>query len=103
MTEITVTHMDDEQLDDVVALIIAQESRQHARDPRLVAARTRQRITAALAIQRGSGEQPLVALDANGRVRGYARAGVWKLAETSILRAFLSAHNGVARVLALPD
>ena len=47
--------------------------------------------------------QPLVVLDANGRVRGYARAGVWELAETSMLRAFLSARNGVARVLALPN
>lgn len=103
MTEIAITHTGDEHLQDVVALLIAQESRQHALDPRLKATRIRQSIEAALAIQRGSGEQSLLALDASGRVRGYARAGVWELSETSILRAFLSARNGVARVLALPD
>jgi GNAT superfamily N-acetyltransferase len=47
--------------------------------------------------------QHLVALDAKGRVRGYARAGVWELSQTSILRAFLSARNGVAADVALPD
>lgn len=103
MTEITITHLHDEHLDDVVALIIALQSRQHALDPRLLAVRTRQQITAALTIQHESGEQPLVALDANGRVRGYTRPGVWELSETSILRAFLSAHNGVAGHLTLPD
>jgi GNAT superfamily N-acetyltransferase len=103
MTEIALTHMGDEHLQDVVALLLAQESRQRALDPRLGATRTPQQITAALAIQQSSGEQSLVALDANGRVCGYARPGVWELAETSILRAFLSAHNGVARLLALPD
>ena len=103
MTEIAVTHLHDEHLDDMVALIIAQQSRQHALDPRLPAARPRQEITAALAIRHGSGEQPLVVLDANGRVRGYAGSDVWKLSETSMLRAFLSARNGVARVLVLPD
>jgi GNAT superfamily N-acetyltransferase len=50
-----------------------------------------------------SDEQPLVALDARGRVRGYARSSVWELAEASMLRAFLSARSGVARHLALPD
>jgi GNAT superfamily N-acetyltransferase len=103
MTEIAVTHLHDEYLDDVVALIIAQQSRQHALDPRLPAARPRQEITAALAIRHGSGEQPLVVLDANGRVRGYAKPGIWELSETSILRAFLSARNGVAQHLTLPD
>lgn len=103
MTEITVTRLRDEHRDDVVALILAQESRQHALDPCLRAPRTRQEIITALTIQHESGEQPLIALDTNGRVRGYTRPGVWELSETSILRAFLSLHNGVARHLTLPD
>lgn len=103
MTEISITHLGDEHLDDVVALIVAQGFRQRALDPRLAAALTRGQITAALTVPCGSDEQALVALDANGHVCGYARPGGWELAETSILRAFLSARNGVAHVLALPD
>lgn len=103
MTEITVTHIGDEHLDDVVDLIAAQESRQHTLDPRLVAAHTQQQISAARALPHSRNKQPLIALDANGRVRGYARPSVWELRETSILRAFLSARNGVAQHLALPD
>lgn len=102
MTEITVTHLGDEYLDDVVELIAAQESRQHTLDPRLVAAHTRQQLKAAFAIQCRSGEQALVAVDATGHVRGYVRPGVWELSETSILRAFLSARNGVTGHLTLP-
>lgn len=103
MTEILVTHLHDEHLDDVLTLLVAQRSRQSAVDHRLVATHTRQQMKAALAIRYGSDEQPLVALDANGRVRGFARPDVWELAETSMLRAFLSARNGVAGHLALPD
>lgn len=102
MTEIMVTHLRDEYWDEVVALILAQEFRQHALDPCLRAARPRQEIATALTIQHERGEQPLMALDARERVRGYTRPGVWQLSETSILRAFLSAHNGIARHLTLP-
>jgi GNAT superfamily N-acetyltransferase len=101
--QIIITALTDAMVPAVVELIMAQEARQRARDPRLRATHTQQQHKGALAIQRESGEQPLVVLDANRRVRGYAKPGVWELSENSILRAFLSARNGVVRVLALPD
>ena len=100
MSEISVTHLREEHRDEVVALLLAQQARQHSLDPRLAAVRTPEQLTAALA---GSGEQALVALDTRGRVRGSAMPGVWEVGETSILRAFLPARSGVARLLALPD
>ncbi|HJT59805.1 MAG TPA: hypothetical protein VJ761_25065, partial [Ktedonobacteraceae bacterium] len=102
MTEIRVTPMREEQIQAVVDLALAQAARQRALDPRLGMTHTRRDLEAALSERQSSG-QPLVAIDAAGRVRGYARPGVWELAETSSLHAFLSARNGVARHLALPD
>jgi GNAT superfamily N-acetyltransferase len=103
MTEIRVTPLREEQIQAAVDLALAQDARQRALDPRLGTVRTRGDLEAALAERLSIGEPPLVALDAAGHVRGYALPGVWELAETSILRAFLSARNGVARHLALPD
>src|SRR2546421_6582386 len=100
---IMVTALTDTEVPAVVDLVIAQQARQHAGDPRLGAARSRAQIEATLVERHESGEQPLVALDTHGRVRGYARASVWELSESSMLRAFLSARNGVAQDLTLPD
>jgi len=101
--EIKVTALSGEQVPAVVDLLLAQEARQRERDARLRAARSREPVATALAQRLANGESSLVALDAQGSVRGYAHPGVWSLSETSILRAFLSAQNGVARDLALPD
>jgi len=100
LSEITITTVSAEQLPAVVALLLAQEARQWAHDPRLRTAHSHERVATALA---RSCEQALVASDARGRARGYVRPSVWQLAETSILRAFLSARNGVAQQLILPD
>jgi len=100
MNEITIVPMSEGHLPDVVALLLAQEARQWARDPRLRTARPHEAVAAVLA---GSCEQALVACDARGRVRGSVQPSVWQLEETSILRAFLSARNGIARHLILPD
>jgi GNAT superfamily N-acetyltransferase len=100
---ITITHLREEDLTEVVALFLAQQARQHLLDPRLEQARTRQHLTTALARQPGYSEPALVALDAQGRVRGCAIPDVWELSESSILRAFLSARNGVAPLLMLPE
>jgi GNAT superfamily N-acetyltransferase len=100
LSDITITTVGAEQLPAVVDLLIAQEVRQWARDPRLRTAHSHELVAASLA---RSCEQSLVALDARGRVRGYARPSVWQLAETSMMRAFLSARNGVAQQLILPD
>lgn len=97
---ISITTLGAAQLPAVVALLLAQEARQLGCDPRLRMARSHEAVAAALA---GSCEQALVALDAKGRVWGYVQPSVWELSETSILRAFLSARNGIARHLILPD
>jgi GNAT superfamily N-acetyltransferase len=103
MNETLVTAMRKEQIHAVIDLSIAQATCQRTLDPRLRAIRAREELEAGFAELLSNGEQPLVALDARGRVRGYAWPGVWELAETSILRAFLSARNGVARNLVLPN
>jgi len=100
LSDITITTVGAEQLPAVVDLLIAQEVRQWARDPWLRTARSHEPVAVALT---NSCEQALVALDARGRVRGYIRPSVWQLAETSMLRAFLSARNGVAQQLILHD
>ena len=100
---ITVASLREEQVAVVVALSLAQETRQRERDARLRPAHSREQVTAILRKRLDAGEPSLVALDAHGRVRGYTSPAVWQLAETSILRAFLSASNGVARDLTLPD
>ena len=100
--QVIITALTEAEVPAVVDLVIAQQARQHTRDPCLGAARSRAQIEAALADLRESQEQPLVALDARGQVRGYVRAGVWELSQDSILRAFLSARNGIAQRLALP-
>lgn len=97
---LTVTTMVAEQLPAVVSLLLAQEVRQWRRDPRLRAARSHETMAATLASSCG---QALVACNAQGRVRGFVHPSVWELAETSILRAFLSARNGTAQHLILPD
>jgi GNAT superfamily N-acetyltransferase len=85
------------------SLLLAQQARQHALDARLPTAHVRAELEAALTAPLGSDEHPLVALDAHGRVRGYVQPSVWQLSLTSILRAFLSLRNGIARTLTLPD
>lgn len=87
----------------VADLMIAQDTRQSASDPRLRPVRQRALVATALARAESGEARPLLALDACGRVRGYAQPSVWPLAETSMLRAFLSARNGVALNLTLPD
>lgn len=103
MNAITVVPMSADQLPAVVALLLAQGTRQREHDARLRAMRLHEQVTATLLKRLDAGEPSLVALDASGQVRGYASPAVWQLAETSILRAFLSARNGVARNLVLPD
>lgn len=96
----TITTMITEQLPAVVSLLLAQEVRQWKRDPRLRTAYSHETMAATLASSCGQG---LVACDAQGRVRGYVHPSVWELAEISILRAFLSARNGITQHLILPD
>ena len=85
----------------IIDLIVAQQTRQGRCDLRLPQVQTRAQWEAAL--REGSQQEALVALDKEGHVRGYARPGVWEIQPTSILRAFLTARNGIVSSLTLPD
>ncbi len=87
-------------LPDIVALLLAQHARQRARDPSLRHVGSPREVEAVL---RHTHNDALVALTAEGRVRGYAQPAVWDLKETSILLAFLTARNGIVQNLVLPD
>ena len=87
----------------VVDLLIAQQARQFSGDSRLRALRSREQVKVELTKVEQEGGNSLVALDAQGRVRGYAVPTLWRVAETSMLRAFLTDCNGVALNLTLPD
>jgi GNAT superfamily N-acetyltransferase len=87
----------------IVDLILQQEARLHALDPRLRGARSRDQIEIALTHQFQSSDPPLLAYDGVGRVRGYVQPTVWDLPKTSLLHAFLTPRNGVPRFLTLPS
>ena len=103
MTKITLVPMRKEHREAVSDLLLAQQVRQHALGARVRVPRSRQEIAALLALLRHRSQHALVALDGQGRVLGCAIPDVWELPETSILRAFLSARNGVTPLLVLPD
>lgn len=103
MHEFTVVPMKEEQLPAVMELLLTQEARHHECDPRLRAGHSREQVMFQLSERLARGEPALVAVNAQGQVRGYASPGVWELAESSLLRAFLPERAGVTRDLALSD
>lgn len=103
MNEFTIVPMSEEQIPAVVDLLLAQEARQRALDPRLRLPRSHKQVTALLTERLAAGDPALVALNAGRKVRGAASPTVWELAETSILRAFLPERAGVTQELALAD
>lgn len=101
---ITIRPVDASVLPAVVDLLIAQQTRHFRGDSRLSAALSQEQVKARLVkVEQEEGGNPLVALDAQGQVRGYVVPSLWRIAETSMLRAFLTACNGVALNLTLPD
>ena len=98
---ITVRSAIEADLSEIVDLIMAQQTRQRTRDPRLPQGQTRAQWDAAL--RESSQQEALVALDEEGHVRGYGRPGIWEVQPTSILRAFLTARNGIVSTLTLPN
>lgn len=87
----------------VVDLITAQEHRLHALDSRLRIARPVDQIASALAQQYSMGEEPLVACDEQGRIRGCVQPALWTLPPESELLAFFPSHNGIPLGLTLPS
>jgi GNAT superfamily N-acetyltransferase len=102
MQDITVREAMRDQWPAIVDLIMQQEMRLLKRDGRLRDMRTANSIKEMLREHRVDGEKPLVALDAKGHVRGYVKPDMWLLPSSSILLAFLSERNGIARSLTLP-
>jgi GNAT superfamily N-acetyltransferase len=91
------------EISPIVDLIRAQESRQLAQGFRLHEVRSRARLEMDIASALTSAVPPLVALDEQDRVRGYAEPTVWTLRQNSILLSFLTARNGIVQDLTLPD
>lgn len=91
-----------EYLPAVLDLLLSQQERHYRLDPRLHL-RTKAEVEARLAMWQQRGERPLIAQDAHRHVRGYVQPAIWELAAHSVLHAFLSARNGVALDLTLPD
>jgi GNAT superfamily N-acetyltransferase len=85
-------------------LLMAQQRRWHALDERLDAALSEDKLVASLGlVEAAAGLQPLMVLDAHGRVRGYACVDVWDIAPESGMLAFFTQRNGTTATLALPD
>jgi GNAT superfamily N-acetyltransferase len=100
---ITVASLSDAEIPDVVRLIEQQETRLYTLDPRVRAPRSSDEIEDALTHLPPATGRPLVARDRHGRVRGYVQPAVWELPQSSLLHAFLTPRNGIARLLTLPD
>ena len=89
----------------LVKLMRRQELRQHRQDARLSVRTALARVaevTAALSPTGPNAAQPLVAVDAQGQVRGSVESALWELSEHSALLAFLTRRNGTARHLLVP-
>jgi ribosomal protein S18 acetylase RimI-like enzyme len=91
-------------LHDLAAFVVAQASRLVALDSRLDGIlHTPSAVKDVLGFQLHQTDRVPIALqDRHGRVRGYGLPDVWELTEYSLLHAFLTPRNGIARTLTLP-
>lgn len=102
---ITITAATLAMLPAITRLMRWQRLRQHVQDARLyvpppmadIAA-----LTTALSQPRVTAARPLVALDAQGQIRGFVVPSLWHLSAQSPLLAFLTQRNGTARHFILP-
>jgi GNAT superfamily N-acetyltransferase len=83
----------------LVALALAQQARLQALMPGLLASPTQ----ASIAQRLQEATHLLVVEDASGKVRAAAEPAVWEVRRESILRAFVSGRNGIARHVILPS
>ncbi|HTK06144.1 MAG TPA: GNAT family N-acetyltransferase [Ktedonobacteraceae bacterium] len=87
----------------IVELIQAQFRRQDAIDPRLHLSRSASDLNKMLQAQlEMSDNQPLVAHDAEGRVRGYVLPAYWELEPDEEMISFFTARNGTCQYWTLP-
>ncbi|GCF11540.1 GNAT family N-acetyltransferase [Dictyobacter arantiisoli] len=101
--QIMVTAVRDEHGAAIADLIVAQERRWRTLDAYLPAARSVEQARAVITRHPERYDTSLVALNAQGKVRGYARLSLWELPPEDGLRAFFTARNGLVEELALPD
>ena len=79
------------------ALALAQEARHQRTSSRMLATHGPASIEALT-----SEPSLIVAIDADGCLRGAVQPAIWQLKRESILRAFLASRNGIARHLMVP-
>lgn len=80
-----------------------QRARLSRLDTRLGNARSSPRANTTLWQERQRGEPIYIVHNAQGDIRGFAQPALWTLHEGSLLLAFLTIRNGIARQLTLPD
>ncbi len=97
----TIVPASEASIPEILELIMAQQARQLVCDPHLAPGGSRALVERSLREHIHS--DALVALNDEGRVRGYAQPAVWTLKTTSILLSFLTARNGIIQKLTLPD
>lgn len=88
----------------VVDLLMQQEQRTYACDPRIALPRDRDQIVDALEwhLASPSDQPPLVVRDAARRPRAYAYTEVWHFGPENEMAAFYATFSGLTRYLALP-
>ena len=102
---LTITPATSAMVPALLQLMWRQESRQYRQDSRLCVRSPMAVVTdltTALKESAAETSRPLVALDAQGQVRGYVEPALWELSAHSPLLAFLTQRNGIARRLLAP-
>lgn len=102
MSTITAHLYTDKDIGAVIDLMLAQDERIFALDPRVRKPRTAEQALAYIAEHRAEG-QPIVARDHAGRVRGYACATLRETPDDSFMLSFLTSRSGGVRSLTLPS
>lgn len=99
-----ITQLTRAQVPAIVDLIMTQETRQFLQSTPPLAVHSRQQIETVLTTSHCNADvRPPVLLSQHGKVRAYVHPAVWTLKENSILHSFLTARNGIAQRLTLPD
>ncbi len=101
----TITPATSAMLPAIARLLRVQGIRQHRQDSRLYTPSpmaTSAALNTALTQPGAHASRPLVALDAQGQVRGYVEPSLWELSAHSPLLAFLTQRNGTAQQIIVP-
>lgn len=86
----------------IIALLTKQLMRQHRTSAVPLCLHSLQEVTELVKWQCAQ-RTPLVAINDQGAIRGYVLPELWVLSDNSLLHAFLTARNGIASTLTLPE